>query len=101
MPKAEGGFDLDADVVGSQAGAVMRAMNDETPGAHRPQSGKAPGHPVGARDALNAERFCRRLAGSQLNQIAQPDFVRSVAEMNRHLPVPGIVLEGAGRIRGI
>src|SRR5262249_9860988 len=100
--EGEGGLDLDADVIGSEAGPVTGDVNDETSGAHRPQSGKALRHPVVGGDPLDAERVRRGFAGRELDQIAQPSFVGRVAKMNRHLPATGIIFErGAGRVRGI
>ena len=88
MTGAEGErcFDLDADLVGSRIGAVMRAVNDETARAHRLESGKASGNPVVGGDPLDAERVRCRLPGCKLDQVAQRGLVRSSAEMNCHLP---------------
>ena len=100
--EGEGGLDLDSDVVCSQIGTVMCAMNDEASGTHGLQPGKALRHPIAGGDPLDAERVCRGFAGRELDQVAQPAFVRRIAEMNRHLPASGIVFEGgAGGIHGV
>ena len=101
--ESEGGFDLDADVVGSQVGAVMRAMNDE---AARRAPASSPARLLATQSAAGTRSMLSASAaaspGSQLDQIAQPDLVGSAAEMNRHLPASVIVLErGTGRILGI
>ena len=95
-------LDLDADVVGLDAGAVVRAMHDAAAGAHRFETGEALLDPIGRRDRLDGERGRRRFAGGDRDQRAQHGFVRLVAEMNRHLPLPAIVLEsGAGSAFGV
>ncbi len=96
MAGAEGqrGLDLDADVVGLDARAVMRAMHDEAAGAHRLQTGQAFLDPVGGRDRLDGERGRRRIAGRERDLRAQSGFVRRLAEMDRHLPLAAVALEG-------
>ena len=65
MAGAEGErrLDLDADAVGRDAGAIMRAVHDEAAGRDRRQSGEASRDPVLRRDALEAERLGGRGAG--------------------------------------
>ena len=100
--EGEGSLDLDTDVVCPPAGAIMRAMNNEASRAHGLQSGKALRDPVVSGDALDAERIRRRFAGCEPDKLAQAGFVRNVAEMDRHLPMSGIILEGgAGGVRSI
>ena len=78
--EGEGSLDLDSDVVCSQASSFMRAVNDEASGAHGLQPGQALRHPVAGGDTLDAERVCRGLASCELDQVAQPGFVRRIAE---------------------
>ncbi len=87
-------LDLDADIVGLDASAVVRAVHQETAGAHRPQAGQALGDPVGGGDFLEAERGGRLFAGGDRDQRAQHRLVRVRAEMHRHLPLTAVALEG-------
>ena len=62
MAGAEGEprLDLDADVVGADLGAIVRAMDEKPPGADRLETGKRIGDPV----ALFGEAECRGRAVS-------------------------------------
>ncbi len=100
---AEGqrGLDLDADVVGLDARAVMRAVHDEAAGPHRLQTAKAFLDPVGGRDRLDGERGRRRIARRERDLRAQSRFVRRLTEMDRHLPLAAVALEsGADGVVG-
>ena len=92
-------LDLDADVVGLDVGAVMRAMHHEAAGAHRFEAGEALIDPIGRRDRLDGERGGRRLAGGDRDQRAQIRFVGPRAEMDRYLPLTAIALEGGAGSR--
>ena len=61
MAGAEGQrrFDLDADAIDGNAGAVMGAVHDEAAGGDGSQSGEAFAHPILRRDALEAQRLGR------------------------------------------
>ena len=79
---------------GLTRGAVVRAMHEEAAGAHRPQAGQAFRHPVDLRHRLERQRRGCGLAGGERNLRAQRGLVGRRAEMDRHLPLPAVVLEG-------
>ena len=79
----------------------MRAVHDEAAGAHRFEAGEALLDPIGRRDLLDGERGGRRLAGGERDLRAQIRLVRLVAEMDRHVPLAAVTLEGgAGGVVG-
>ncbi len=94
MPKAKRGLDLDGDRIGGQARAVVRAMHDETAGAHRLQAGQTLRHPIGIADLLESERLRRRRTGEARDQRSDGAFVRRLAKMDGQLPLPAVALEG-------
>ena len=100
--EGEGGLDLDADVVGAQFFAVMRAVNEKAADAHRLEIGKALRNPVRRRDRLDAERPRRGLARGNSDKAAQACLVGRLPKMDRDLPAAGAVFEGrAGRILAV
>src|SRR5262249_15111262 len=100
--EGEGGLNFNADIVGSQPGAPVRAMHDKTAGAHRLEPRKALRYPVGPGDRLDAWRMRRCLSGGQFDETAQSGLIRSAAKMYRHLPAPVIAFEGgADRVLGV
>src|SRR5262249_21993821 len=90
----EGSFDLDADLVGFDLRAIMRAVDGKTSRAHRLEAGEAPRNPIGGAKRVNAKRVGCRLAGGEADQAAKARFVRRGPEMNGNLPLSAIVLEG-------
>ena len=64
----EAGLDLDRDVVGADKRAVMRAMHEKTPGAHRLKPGERARDPVALR--RQAERRRARGLASEAASIS-------------------------------
>ena len=95
--ESERGFDFDADVVGLDAGAVVRAVHDEAAGAHRFEAGEAFLDPIGRRDRFDGKRGRRCFSRRECDQRAQARFVGPLTEMHRQLPLAAVILEsGAG-----
>ena len=87
------GLDLDADVVGLDAAAVVRAMHDKAAGAHRRQAGEALLDPVGCRYRREG-KGSGSLFSSRVRELrAQGGFIGRIAEVDRHLPTPVFALE--------
>src|ERR1700728_255011 len=55
-------FDLDADAIEWDAGAIMGAVHDEASGGDGSQSGEAFTHPILRRDTLETQRLGRSVA---------------------------------------
>ena len=91
MAGAEGQrrFDLDADAVVRDAGAVMGAVHDEAAGGDGRQSGEAFAHPIFGRDALEAQRFGGSVACGRGGQRAYYFFVGRDTKIHRHPPAAG------------
>ena len=99
MAGAEGerGFDLDADAVDRNAGAVVRAVHDKAAGRDRLQPGKAFATQSAAAMRLEAQRACRRGAAGHCRQRAHACLRRPARpKIQRHAPVarPGIQADG-------
>ena len=109
MAGAEGErrLDLDRNVVGAHPGAVMRAVDEKAPGAHRRKPGERIGDPVALRRAAEFESGRRRLARRRGDEVAQQRLVGRKAEID--FDHPGLAaserrvgLEGRGRgLRGL
>src|SRR6185437_16409119 len=74
--EGERGLDLDADFVGLDADAVVRAMHDETAGPHWRQTREALLDPVGRCDRVEGEGGCRPFPRQAGDLRAQSAFVR-------------------------
>ncbi len=98
MAGAEGerGFDLDADTVRRDAGAVVRAVHGKAAGRDRLEPGKAFRDPIRRGDGLKAQRACRRGAAGHCRQCAHACLVGRATKIQRHAPVarPGIQADG-------
>ena len=93
--KGERGLDLDADIVGAQFCAIMRAVNQKSPDAHRLETGEALRNPVRRRDRLDDQRPRRVLVCRERDQTAQACLIGRLAKMDGDLPAAGgVVLEG-------
>ena len=100
--EGEGGLDLDADVVGAQFCAVVRAVNEKAADAHRLEIGEALRNPVRRRHRLDAQRPRRGLARGDSDKAAQACLLGRLTKMDGDLPAAGPVLEGrAGRILAV
>ncbi len=94
-------FDLDADAIERDAGAVVGAVNDEAAGGDGRQSGEAFAHPIFGRDALEAQRFGGSVACGRGGQRAYYFFIGRGAEMHRHPPAAGAdIHKGHGNFVG-
>ena len=82
-------FDLDADAIERDAGAVVGAVHDEAAGGDGSQSGEAFAHPILRRDALEAQRFGRSVACGRGGQRAYYFFIGRSTKMHRHPPAAG------------
>ena len=90
MAGAEGErrLDLDADPVDRDAGAVVRAVDDETAGRDRLEPGEALAHPILRRDALETRAPCPLPARPPPRPALAPRFrPAGAAKMDRHAPV--------------
>ncbi len=95
-------LDLDADVVGAQFCAVVRAMNEKAADAHRLEIGEALRDPIRRRDRLDGQQPRRSLARRDRDQTAQICLLGRLAKMDGNLPAAGPILEGrAGRILAV
>ena len=88
-------FDLDADAVERDAGAVVGAVHDEAAGGDRREPGEAFAHPIFGGHALEAQRlrrfgFCRRGG-----QPADHGLVGRGTKIHRHPPAAGAVIHKA------
>ena len=92
--EGERGLDLDADVVGAQSCAVMRAMNEKAPDAHRLEIGEALRNPIRRRHRLDGQQPRRSLARRDRDQTAQACLLGRLAKMDGNLPAAGPILEG-------
>jgi hypothetical protein len=100
--EGERGFDLDADVVGAQSCAIMRAMNQKSPDAHRLEIGEALRNPIRRCHRLDGQQPRRSLARRDRDQTAQACLLGRLAKMDGDLPAAGAVFEGrAGRILAV
>ena len=72
----------------------MRAVHGEAAGGHRRQPGQTLRHPVGVRHRLDGQRRRCRFAGNERDQRAQRRLVGRRTEMDRHLPLAAVALEG-------
>ena len=88
MPGAEGepGLDLDADVAGPQLVAVMRAMDEEPPGANRLQPRQRVGDPVLLFGEAELDQRRRLLPRRRRDQFAQAFLVGLEAEIDLDRP---------------
>ena len=95
MAGAEGErrFDFDADAVDRNAGAVVRAVDDEAAGGDRPQSGQAFAHPVGLFHVCKAEHPGGLRTGGRTDCGAHRFFVDAPAEMDGDLPAAAAGVE--------
>jgi len=82
----ERGVDLDADAVCRHTGTIVRAVNEETTGGDRPQSGEAGADPILRDDGLEGDRLGRGRAGGGRDQRAERIFVGRPTEVYRHAP---------------
>ncbi len=92
--EGERGLDLDADVVGAQFCAVMRAVNKKAADAHRLEIGEALRNPIRRRDRLDAQPPRRVLSCRERNQAAQACLIGRLSKMDGNLPTAGRILEG-------
>ena len=69
-------FDLDADAVERDAGAVVGTVHDEAAGGDGSQSGEAFAHPIPCGDALEAQRVGGSVACCRGGQRAYYFFIR-------------------------
>ena len=99
--EGEGGLDLDADVVGAQFCAVVRAVNEKAPDAHRLEIGKALRNPIRRRHRLDAERPRRGLARGNSDKATQACLVGRLPKMDRDLPAAGVFEGRADRILAV
>ncbi len=95
--EGESGLDLDADTVGLDACAVVRAVDDETAGLDRLEAIETFSHPVGRRERLERERVGELGAGRQSDQGADGRFVGRFAKIERERPAPVRRLVGRDR----
>ena len=97
MAGAEGQrrFDLDADAVERDAGAVMGAVHDEAAGGDGSQSGEAFAHPILGRDTLEAQRLRRCGSCRRGGQRAHHGLVGRGTKIHRHPPAAGAVIHKA------
>ena len=89
MAGAEGerGFDLDGEVVRFDAGAIMRAVNEEAAGANRRKAGQGVGDPIALRRAAEHDPFDGLSAGCRRDEVAKRVLVRRKAEIGLDDPV--------------
>ena len=93
--ESQRGFDLDADAIVRDAGAVMGAVHDEAAGADGSQSGKAFAHPILRRHALEAQRFGGGVARCRGGQRAYCFLIGRSPKMDRHPPAAGADIHSA------
>jgi hypothetical protein len=79
-------LDFDGDVVSLDASAVMGAMNEKTPRAHRGQTRQRIGDPVALGRSTKFERRRRRVAGRRGDKLAQRILVGRKAEIDLDHP---------------
>src|SRR5271155_4129960 len=91
----EGGFDLDADAVGRNSGAVVGAVNEKPPCLNRLEAGEALLHPILRGHALETEPLCRRRTGGCRHQRLNSGFVGRSVKMDRYLPATVTVIHKA------
>ena len=84
--KSEAGLDLDADVVGLERDAVVRAVHDEAPGAHRRQAGERIGDPVALLGPAEFDLARRVVARRRRDEFTQQLLVRREAEIGFDQP---------------
>jgi hypothetical protein len=87
-------LDLDADAVGSNARAVMRAVHHEASGLDRGQSLQARLDPIGRRDAPEDQRIGGLGSGREPDQGAHRRLIGRVAKVEGHCPQPVPLLRG-------
>ena len=90
-------FDLDADAIERDAGAVVGAVHDEAAGGDGSQSGEAFAHPIRRRDALEAQRFGGSVACGRGGQRAYYFLIGRGTKMHRHPPAAGADIHKAHR----
>jgi hypothetical protein len=91
MAGAEGEcrLDFNADAIWPCRGAVVRAVNDETPSPDRLEHGKAFANPIGGFDLLEAERPGRCGSGGRCHRRADAVSVGRGGCMNGQAPLAG------------
>ncbi len=94
-------FDLDADAIERDAGAVMGAVHDEAAGGDGSQSGEAFAHPILRRHALEAQRLGGSVARGRRGQRAYYFFIGCGTKIHRHPPAAGAdIHKGHGNVVG-
>ncbi len=71
----------------------MCAVNDETAGRDRLQSGETRGDPVALGDGLECQRLARGCAGDGVHQIPDLGLLRCSLKMNLDVPAAIVLLE--------
>ena len=96
VASAEGkrSLDLNADGIGGNTGAIMRAMHNKAAHAHGFEARKALRHPIDFRDALENELSRGCFARRVRDQCAHRGLLDAGAEMDRDLPLSAIAREG-------
>ena len=94
--EGEAGLDLDADVVRLHLVAVVRAMHEEAPGAHRREAGERIGDPILLLGDSELDDCRRLLARRRGDEFAQALFIRLEAEIDLHRP--GLAAARPGRL---
>ena len=85
-------LDLDADAVERNAGAVVGAVNDKSPGLDRLQPGETFSDPVLRRNPLESERHVGTDSAGHCRQITHGPLVDRETKIEGHAPIapPGI-----------
>ena len=81
-------LDLDAELVGRDARAIMLAVHDETPGRDRNEVLEAGLDPVPGLDGVESDASGDILAGSVGHELAQQRLIRRVGKMHGDVPAP-------------
>src|SRR5580704_7595149 len=90
-------LDLDAELVGRNARAVMVAMHDEATRAHRNQFLERGLDPVLGLDGVEADVLRVVVAGGEADQLADRTLIRRLGEMHGDVPASVGALERRDR----
>jgi len=90
-------LDLDAELVGRNAVAVVLAMDDEAAGGHRDQIFQARLDPIPGFDRVENHAACGLGIGGVGHELAQQRLIGRIGKMHRDVPAPVRPLERGDR----